>query len=120
MSEKQKLGRIGEQLAAHFLMQKGYTIVMQNYWTRVGEIDIVADDGETRVFVEVKAKSHTDFGQPYEQVTPEKMRRFMSACKLYCAEHPLGDKFMRIDVVSIHCDKETQTAHIKHFENITG
>ena len=114
------LGAVGEQIAAHFLLGKGYEIVMQNYWTRVGEIDIIARNREFIIFVEVKTKSNINFGKPHEQVTKEKLRRMISACRLYCQEHGIGDKLIRIDVISIHCDKESHQANIKHFEGITA
>ncbi len=114
------LGKKGEQLAAHFLIQKGYEVVMQNFWTRVGEIDIIAQNKDFLIFVEVKAKTSIDFGEPYEQVTPAKLKKMMRACKLYCSQHAIGDRMIRLDVISIYCELKTKQAHIKHFENITG
>ncbi len=113
------LGKTGEQIAAHFLVNKGYEICVQNYWTRVGEIDIVALKDDVLVFVEVKTKSKTTHGEPHQAVTPEKIQKMMSACRLYCQEFPPGDFFIRLDVVSIVCDKERGDAFIEHFENIT-
>ena len=116
---KAKIGRIGEQIAAHFLVNKGYEILVQNYWTRVGEIDIVAKKDNTTIFVEVKTKSKTDHGKPHQAVTPQKIEKMMSACRLYCQEFPPGDMFIRLDAISVVCDRDAGNAYVQHFENIT-
>ncbi|MAG11417.1 MAG: hypothetical protein CMI52_01255 [Parcubacteria group bacterium] len=119
MSEHIKLGKIGEQIAAHFLVNKGYEILVQNYWTRLGEIDIVAKIDDKLVFVEVKTKTSTMHGEPHQAVTPEKIQKMMAACRLYCQEFPLGDNFIRLDAISIVCDRDAGDAYVQHFENIT-
>ena len=72
------LGISGENLACHELARQGYAILATRYRTRVGEIDIIARDGETLVFVEVKTRSSEDFGVPAEAVTWRKQRRIVT------------------------------------------
>lgn len=116
-NDKKNIGNIGEQLAAHFLKSNGYSIIARNYWTRFGEIDIVASLKNLVVFVEVKTKTDIKHGEPYEMVGHEKKQRLMRACQLYCSEYNLLDKKIRVDVVSILLDSKTNEARIKHFEN---
>ncbi len=116
----QSIGRLGEQLAVHFLVQKGYVIRARNYWTRYGEIDIVAEHKETIIFVEVKAKTNVVHGEPFESATPQKLEKVMKACRLYVASYQLNDMFIRIDVIAIVLNIELHTANIKHFKNVTA
>lgn len=95
------LGKIGEDLACEALERRGYAIIARRYRTRVGEIDIVARDGHTVVFVEVKARSTLDCGHPAESVTAWKQRRIITMARHYIATHRLRDTLLRFDVVSI-------------------
>ena len=71
----QSLGREGERLAAEYLEKKGYKVVASRFRLFHGEIDLIAWDGDTLVFVEVKARTSDDFGLPEESVTPAKQRQ---------------------------------------------
>lgn len=66
------LGIEGENAAAKFLEKKGYRIISRNYKTHIGEIDIIAQDGNTIVFVEVKTRGNESFGKPFEAVNKRK------------------------------------------------
>ena len=77
MSEHNDVGREGEALAANFLQQKGYEIVDRNWRYGPKEIDIVARDGDTMVFVEVKTRSTLAFELPQEAVTKKKMKNLV-------------------------------------------
>jgi putative endonuclease len=95
-----RLGEKGEGLAAKFLRKKGYKIIEQNYQTRIGEIDIIAMDGETLVFVEVKTRESLYYGRPFEAVTGLKRRKISNVATLYLKR--LKDvPPCRFDVVSI-------------------
>jgi putative endonuclease len=98
------LGSEGESLAAQFLREQGYKIVLHNYKTRIGEIDIIAKDGETIVFVEVKTRSDDTFCEPYESVNTAKRQKIKNVASLYLQkqkkEYPA-----RFDVISITCQK---------------
>jgi putative endonuclease len=98
---RQKLGVSGEDLAVRELEARGYAILARRYRTRHGEIDIVARDGETVVFVEVKARVTAEFGTAAEAVTPWKQRRLAAMAGDYIARSRLTDQPCRFDVVAI-------------------
>ena len=98
---RQRLGEHGESMACDELERLGYRIVARRYRSRFGEIDVVADDEGTVVFVEVKTKTDSSFGDPAEAVTLQKQRRLVSMGEDYVASHRLDDTPCRFDVVSI-------------------
>lgn len=98
---RQALGRSGEDVACQELQRRGYAILERRYRTRLGEIDIVALDGQTTVFVEVKARSGSDFGEGAEAVTPWKQRRIGRMALDYASRHRLHDSPCRFDVVTV-------------------
>lgn len=95
------LGKAGEDLACRELERRGYAVVARRYRTRSGEIDIIARDGPTVVFVEVKARRGAAFGVGAEAVTAFKRRRLAHVALDYLARHRLLDHPCRFDVVSI-------------------
>ncbi len=98
------LGKVGEDLACGELERRGYAIVARRYRRRGGELDIVARDGQTTVFIEVKARAGHDFGAAGEAVTSHKRRRMVAVAVDYLARHRLMDRPCRFDVVTIHLD----------------
>ena len=98
---RQELGKTGEDLAVDALASRGYAILDRRYRTRHGEIDIVARDGETIVFVEVKAKDTAEFGSAAEAVDARKQRRIASMAVDYLARNRLTKRPCRFDVVAI-------------------
>ena len=99
--QRQELGKTGEDLAAEELERRGYAILARRYRTRHGEIDIVARDGETTVFVEVKVRGTAECGTAAEAVTPQKQRRLASMAVDFLARKRLMDRPCRFDVVAI-------------------
>ena len=99
--KRQALGKSGENRAAAELERRGYAILARRYRTRRGEIDIVARDGETIVFVEVKARETDDCGKAAEAVTPYKQRRLASMAVDYLARNHLTTHPCRFDVVAV-------------------
>ena len=99
------LGLSGEDLACAELERRGYAIVERRYRTRVGEIDIIAKDGLTIVFVEVKARMTQDFGGAAAAMTGWKQRRIARMAVDYLARQNLHDCPCRFDVVAIDFDK---------------
>jgi len=95
------LGTLGESLAKAALEQQGYAIIATRYRTRVGEIDIVARDGECLVFVEVKTRRHIECGTPAEAVTPRKQRRIIAMARDFLARYQSDATSCRFDVVAI-------------------
>jgi putative endonuclease len=100
MRVKDVLGRWGEQLAVDALHARGLEVIARNWRRPEGEIDIVARDGRTVVFCEVKTRSSANCGVPVEAVTPRKAQRLRKLALLWLAEHP-GAADVRFDVVSI-------------------
>jgi putative endonuclease len=99
---RQELGKTGEDLAASELTALGYAIVARRYRTRFGEIDIVATEAGSMVFVEVRRKSGLGYGAAAESVTPDKQRRVVRMAVDYLARHDLYEKCaVRFDVVAI-------------------
>ena len=98
---RQALGKLGEDLACRELERRGYAIVARRYRRRDGEIDIIARDGETIVFVEVKAREDQAFGGGAAAVTAFKRRRIVQIAQDYLTRHHRGDCPCRFDVVSI-------------------
>jgi putative endonuclease len=99
--QRQELGKTGEDLAAVELERRGYAILARRYRTRYGEIDLVARDGDTLVFVEVKARASTDFGAAVDAVTPRKQRRLAAMAADFLAREVRADVACRFDVVAI-------------------
>lgn len=97
-----ELGRYGEQLAADHLVAQGMTLLARNWRCSEGELDLVARDRDgTVVFVEVKTRAGTGFGEPVEAVGRVKARKLhVLACR-WLAEHPGGGAELRFDVVGI-------------------
>ena len=104
--QRQALGKLGESLAVEELERRGYAIVARRYRTRHGEIDIVAEDGDTLVFVEVKARANGECGLAAEGVTRWKQLQLASMAAEYLARHDITDRPCRFDVVAID-DAET-------------
>jgi putative endonuclease len=98
---RQFFGKIGEDLACAELQRRGYAILARRYRTRFGEIDIVARDGQTTVFVEVKARDGEEFGGGAAAVTNWKQRRVSNMALDYIARHRLHDRPCRFDVVVV-------------------
>ena len=95
------LGQTGEELAAVFLQRQGYKILVRNYRQKCGEIDIIAKDGSTLVFVEVKTRKNAAFGTPFEAVTEKKQRQIGRVAQEYLGRNDLFNTPARFDVVSI-------------------
>ena len=121
--DNKKTGAIGEQAAAEFLRKKGYQILERNFYTRFGEIDIIAREkrkGRTlqiTVFVEVKTKSGDQYGEPWEMVGRKKLRQVQMMAQVYLTKNGLGEIPCRIDVVGVWL-KDGQVDKIEHWEDV--
>jgi putative endonuclease len=98
---RQSLGKIGENLACEELARRGHEILARRYRHGGAEIDIVAREGATLVFVEVKAREGREFGDGAEAVTMTKRRKIVVAAMDYLVRHRPGECPCRFDVVSI-------------------
>ena len=101
---RQTLGRSGEDLAVAELERLGYAVLARRYRTKHGEIDIVAQDRDTLVFVEVKARMNAECGTGAEAVTRHKQRRLASMAADYLSRNGLAEVACRFDVVAIDSD----------------
>jgi putative endonuclease len=95
------LGRRGEQVAARYLRRRGYLILARNYRAAGAEIDLVASEGQTLVFVEVKTRSGLLFGLPAEAVNDAKQARIRRAAEAYVLHRHVGEVPIRFDVVAM-------------------
>jgi putative endonuclease len=98
---RQNLGKTGEEKAVAELERRGYAVLACRYRTRHGEIDIIAQDGETTVFVEVKARVTAEFGTAAEAVGRAKQRRLAHMASDYVSRNNLVDRPCRFDVIAI-------------------
>jgi putative endonuclease len=114
---RRDLGRWGELVAATHLEAKGYAIVERNWRCRLGEIDLVAQSGDTLVFVEVKTRRGRDFGMPEEGVTLRKSQKLLAIGQQYVFDHALEDVNWRIDLVAVELDKSGKLLRCEHVEN---
>jgi len=105
--QRQTLGKLGEDRAVRELERRGYAILARRYRTRHGEIDIVADDHGTIVFVEVKAREGGECGGAAAAVTVHKQRRLASMAVDYLARYHVTNRPCRFDVVAIDDGKVT-------------
>ncbi len=116
VDKRKKLGNRGEKIAAKFLRKQSYQIIEKNYHSRLGEIDIVAKEDESIVFVEVKTRCSTYFGLPEEALSYDKRRRLSKLALGYLAHRRIKDTNCRFDVVSILMDNN-RVNHIKLIKN---
>ena len=94
-------GSEGEHLVRDYLTGRGYQVLDMNYRRGPGEIDVVARQGDTVVFIEVKRRTDDRFGRPAEAVTPQKRGRIVRTALLYLQDRRCGDAPVRFDVVEL-------------------
>jgi putative endonuclease len=101
MNLRQKIGKRGESAAVRFLKKSGYKILEQNYRTRLGEIDIIARDRQTIVFIEVKTRRSLGYGSPKMAITPKKQRNISMTALYYLKINDQSHADARFDVVTV-------------------
>lgn len=112
------LGRRGEDIAAQWLCARDYRIVDRNWRCSRGEVDIVAWDGDTLVFVEVKTRAGTTGGHPLEAITPRKVARLRRVAGAWCTAHPdVRATALRIDAIAVHDDAVRDEHGIDHVQD---
>lgn len=110
---KRQIGKKYETLAVDYLMEKGYIILEQNYQNKLGEIDIIAKDGNTLVAIEVKYRGNEQYGNPLEAVHLSKQKKISRAFLMYYTSHGyLQDIPCRFDVIAV--DKQQKIVHIQN------
>lgn len=111
------LGDRGERAAVRFLKAEGYRILARQHRTALGEVDIIAQDGETTVFVEVKTRSTAAAGQPFEAVDRQKQHKMTLVALAWLKHYQRLDQPARFDVVSILWPEDSRKPQIQHFRN---
>jgi len=104
MPEKDKrhqMGKDNEQVAVDYLQKNGYTIVQRNYRIRGGEIDIIAKDNNTLVFIEVKSRTSTRYGHAIQSLTRQQQKRLSKTAQTYLHQHNLNNQPARFDMIAI-------------------
>ncbi len=100
-------GRRGERIAARHLLKLGFDILARRYQARSGELDIIAFENDTLVFLEVKTRGSSDFGEPWEFVDWQKQQILRRAAEQFIADHDLGQYAYRFDIVAVLGDEVT-------------
>lgn len=108
------LGNKGEQIAAKYLKNKHYEIVMCNFRTRYGEIDIIAKDKEVLVFVEVKLRSSRNYGRGLEAITSSKVEKIHQVAMEYIQNNYQTEPECRFDVIEIINSSQMEILHIEN------
>jgi putative endonuclease len=103
--ERQRIGARGEDLAAAWYEEHGFDVVLRNWRTRAGEIDLIAARGGLLVFCEVKTRGTTRFGTAAEAVTTDKQRRVRATARSFLAEHDVRPRQIRFDVAAVEGDE---------------
>lgn len=114
---RRETGIFGEKLAGDFLSRNGYNIVETNYRCRQGEVDIIAWQQDTLVFIEVRTRRSPGFGSPEESITEVKKLRMQEVAAQYCQEMPEPPESWRIDVVAIQMDERGKVSRLELIEN---
>jgi putative endonuclease len=111
------IGRLGEILAADYLVRQRYVIVEKNYRKQYGEVDIIARDGGVLVFVEVKTRQSIAFGTPFEAVDARKQRQLSRIAQDYIQSRRLSEVPARFDVIAVRLNRDNQPAALDHLKN---
>ncbi len=114
---RQESGQIGEEIARQHLLFQGYTVLAQNFRTRYGEVDIIAQKDKLFVFVEVKLRRDAHYMRPADAVTPNKQKKLMDTAALWLIEHNPMDYPARFDVIEILYGLPDRAPRIHHIEN---
>jgi putative endonuclease len=110
------LGKSGEKIALNYLIDNKYKVIARGFRLFRGEIDIIANDQKTLVFVEVKTRRSTDYGSPEESVTPSKQRQIRKIAQGFLVKNNLQDVECRFDVISLSFD-EKEGYSIRHIKD---
>ena len=116
-SSKKSLGDRGEVAAARYLKRSGFRILERSHDSPLGEIDIIAVDSRTVVFVEVKTRTSADSGRPTDAIDANKQRRMTQAALAYLKSHRLLENAARFDVVAVTWPANEKCPQIEHFPN---
>lgn len=113
---RREIGIFGEKAAVRYLSDHGYAIIETNYRCKLGEIDIIAREKETYVFIEVKTRSNASYGRPAEAINFKKQSHLYKAAQMYIQSKRLFHYDFRFDAIEIigSADRITEINHIKN------
>ncbi len=111
------VGNFGELLSKNFLMEQGYIILEENFSCSLGEIDIIARDGQYICFIEVKTRYGLQYGLPLESITPSKKRKIIRVAEYYINKHNIHKHFFRFDALEVLLKIEDNKPHLQLVKN---
>jgi putative endonuclease len=117
--QRQSIGKEGEEIARRYLEKRGYRIVTANYRTRHGEIDLIARDGPTLVFIEVKTRTQQKFGSPFDALTARKCMSMAKVALHYLINHGGTEQPARFDVVSVRPGEKAEVEIVQNAFDIS-
>lgn len=114
-----EIGNYGEKTALEFLKNKNYKILEVNYYTKIGEIDLIVEDTRNNciAFVEIKSRYNLNFGMPMESITTNKKRKIIKTAQYYILNKNISNSYFRFDVIEIIFNMENSIKSINHIEN---
>lgn len=115
--KRQSVGRRGEDYAARYLAAHGCVIRARNWRCPTGELDLIAEQGETLIFVEVRTRRGDRLGTPEESITPAKRARLIATAQAYVSEHAVVERAWRIDVIAIELGQQGEVRRCNWIEN---
>ena len=119
MTEKKRIGDLGEEIAVKFLKNKGYQIVDRNWQRQFGEIDIVAKKDDVYYFVEVKTTKGKDWKfSPEDHLDDRKIRKIEMMSNIYCQNKYLEKYDNKLSAIFVYLNMETRKATVKFWEQI--
>lgn len=116
MMNTRRFGNIGEKTAQYYLRGKGYMILQTNFYTKMGEIDIIAEKDNCIIFVEVKTRTSFKFGTPAMAVDLNKRKHIKNSAKVFLYINKLEDRIVRFDVIEVFINDGK--CNINHIEGI--
>jgi len=116
-SAQKRLGHAGEEIAARELTRRGYIVRERNWRCFEGELDIIAEHGDTLVFVEVRTRRGDQLGTPEESITPAKRRRLVAAAQKYIQTHGMEERDWRIDLAAVEMSTQGKLMRVDIIEN---
>jgi putative endonuclease len=112
-NHNQLVGGFGERVACRYLVSQGLVLLDRNWRSRAGELDVVARDGADVVFVEVKTRRSTRFGQPVEALVPAKVRRLRTLARMWLSDNDVRCERVRFDVISVLVGRSVAVRHLR-------
>lgn len=118
MINRKQIGDYGENIAAEFLIKKGWKIIQRNLKASYQEMDILALKDGTFAFIEVKTRLSDSLGGADYAITGRKMRNLKRGIRKFIHRHKIDENLIRLDLISVDICKKTKTAKIKHYTDI--